>query len=168
VPLCEVRFALCGAQVKSELAPCAAWFKSPPAPCTSSSNATSHPMPNHQPRYWPMDGRCRCGAVASLTTKSRSRRSHFEAAVKKFASRLRGEHEAHADRYENYKLALVDLMDNSSDGIVDQALEEDFDGSPMPGEGGHATRYYAVVIKHDLYKSAGPANFQQLKAEARQ
>jgi len=85
--------------------------------------------------------------------------------VSKFENRLRAELVAHADLYKNYLLTLIDLMADSNDGIIDQSIEEDGDGTPMLGEKGHATRYYAIVMKHRLHGSASHSNFQQMKAE---
>jgi hypothetical protein len=99
------------------------------------------------------------------STRSRFERAHFESDVRKFESRLRAELVAHGDLYKKYKLTLVDLMAHPTDGIVDQAIEEDSDGTPILGEKGHATRYYAIVMKHHLYGSAPTLVFQEMKAE---
>jgi hypothetical protein len=99
-------------------------------------------------------------------TRARWRHAHFVLAVGEFEKRLRNDLHAHAHIYPNFILTLHDLMASPTDGIVDQAIEEDGDGTPMLGEKGHATRYYAIIIKHRLYGSKPASTFQEMKAEA--
>lgn len=98
-------------------------------------------------------------------TRRRWERAHFELAVKEFETQMKADLGTPIDRYENYDLELVDLMASASDGIVDREIIHDHDGAPMVGESGHATRYYAVIVKHRIYGSAPPSNYQEMKAE---
>lgn len=74
-------------------------------------------------------------------TTRRWSRAHFlkeiQAREAQFAAALK----THAADFSDFQLTLKSLLQDPHDGIAD--ADEDHDG--------HATRYYAVIVRHRLY-----------------
>lgn len=98
-------------------------------------------------------------------TSYRCKKKHFVPLVEAFEKKLRGDLAQYEDDFTDYSLELKSLMATATDGIVDQELDEDIDGTQTVGRKGHATRYYAIIMKHILYGSTAPSNFSMMKAE---
>ena len=93
------------------------------------------------------------------STRVRCTRDQFVSAVVDFETQLRSDLACSSGRYEDFSLELVSLMATPQDGIVDDEIDHDFDGTPMLGRKGHTTRYYAVLVKHRLYGQSSPTSF---------
>lgn len=104
--------------------------------------------------------------VHTKPTRRRTQFADFVPVVKAFEVNLEKEIQQHRSDFANYSLTLEHLMASATDGIVNQALDEDGDGTPMLGIAGHTTRYYAIIMKHKLYGSAPTSTFAEMKAES--
>jgi len=74
-------------------------------------------------------------------TTRRSSRADFLKEVRGREAKFVAALKSHAAGFPDFQLTLKSLLQNPDDGIAD--ADEDHDG--------HATRYYAVIIRHKLY-----------------
>ena len=99
------------------------------------------------------------------STKKRFNIKYFITDVRKFEKKFEADILRNRKNFPQYSLEIKDLMADKIDGIVDREIDEDIDGTPMWGDNGHATRYYAIIIKHNLHGTPPTSSFAEMKTE---
>ncbi|UPT87858.1 hypothetical protein HAP41_0000001460 [Bradyrhizobium barranii subsp. apii] len=96
-------------------------------------------------------------------SKSRYEEAHFKAAIDETMKLIGKGLTNHAKTHPNYNFRLHSLQ-AANEGYTPRELEPDGNGGFVWGQDGHATRYYAVLIKSKIAKPRLPRTIEELKA----
>jgi hypothetical protein len=96
-------------------------------------------------------------------SKSRYEEAHFKTAIAETMKVIDEGLADHAKAQPNYIFRIHSLQ-AENEGYTPQELEPDGEGSFVWGQDGHATRYYAVLIKSKIAKPRLPQTIEDLKA----
>jgi hypothetical protein len=95
-------------------------------------------------------------------SKRRYKEDHFRTAIAKTEAKIKAGLAEHAKLYGGYDFSFCSLQ-SQDEGYTARALEPDGDGLAW-GQDGHATRYYAVLIKSRIPMPKPPQTIAELKA----
>jgi hypothetical protein len=96
-------------------------------------------------------------------SEDRYERAHFEAAIRNTENKIKKGISDHGRQNSGYTFAFHALQ-SESEGYMARAVEPDGDSDEYAwGEHGHATRYYAVLIKSKKKKPRLPKTVFELK-----
>ena len=84
-------------------------------------------------------------------TRKRWTREDFIGASKQLEKTLKTDLSIYAQQWPDFTFAICDLQDTSTYGIVNYSVDLNEDGSKEISADGHATRYYAVLVKHKVH-----------------
>lgn len=98
-------------------------------------------------------------------SSKRYKKEHLKEAIQQVEKTLRDELKAYGGRNAGFRFSFQ-AFQTADEGIVPRELEPDGDNLAW-GQQGHATRFYAVLIRSKQSVPPAPRTFAQLKAQSR-